>query len=216
MKVEHIATTTSDHYLLMVDFMDVIPFSTQKQFRFEPMWLQNENFKVKVHEIWHSELSGEFPLETKLNKCAASIKSWNRSSFGSVQGHIGRLRRELDIIKKEFRNETTIQEEVRIANELDEWRLREELLWKQRSRMDWLKEGDKNTKYFHARASHRKRINMVNNSKILMVLGLLIGGIWKVWFWIIFVAYFRIVGEILILIGTDTCLWYRALCLQMR
>ena len=39
----------------------------------------------------------------------------------------------------------------------------EEIWMKQRSRVPWLKEGDRNTAYFQAQAKQRKRINRVSN-----------------------------------------------------
>lgn len=47
--------------------------------------------------------------------------------------------------------------------ELEKLLKEEELTWKQRAHLHWMRDTDKNTKYFHAKASARKRKNTINS-----------------------------------------------------
>ncbi|KAL0378863.1 UNVERIFIED_CONTAM: LINE-1 retrotransposable element O protein [Sesamum radiatum] len=46
---------------------------------------------------------------------------------------------------------------------LDELLAREEMMWKQRGKVQWLREGDLNTAFFHAKASARQRKNTISH-----------------------------------------------------
>ena len=52
-----------------------------------------------------------------------------------------------------------------ISDRMDELRYREEMMWLQRSRIAWLKEGGRNTSYFHRQAVRRARKNRIKKLK---------------------------------------------------
>lgn len=66
-------------------------------------------------------------------------------------------------MNKEVQTREIIQSTKRAEVKLDELLKEEEIWWAQRSRANWLKHGDKNTKFFHQKASQRKQRNWVDS-----------------------------------------------------
>lgn len=77
-----------------------------------------------------------------------------------MQGNI-RLRRE-KLNKAQGEELLCSEHEEKVAKQNLQLLLdRENLKWKQRAKVDWLKEGDRNTKYYHACANYRKKSNQI-------------------------------------------------------
>ena len=55
-----------------------------------------------------------------------------------------------------------LEEIIRVKDEINTILNHDELHWRQRSRSTWLKAGDKNTKFFHQRASQRRQKNNIS------------------------------------------------------
>ena len=81
-------------------------------------------------------------------KSMARLLYWSKREFRRREKKLEKLRVQLQglkLRKVQYENEVEIKKvEKQIQNIL----IDEEIYWKQRSRADWLKEGDKNTKFF--------------------------------------------------------------------
>lgn len=60
-----------------------------------------------------------------------------------------------------FETETLVNQEQDILTQIEERRKQEEMLWKQKSRIRWLKEGERNTKFFHRTTIQRRLHNTI-------------------------------------------------------
>ena len=56
-------------------------------------------------------------------------------------------------------------EEIKTMDRIVELNYREEVMWRQCSRVTWLKEGYRNTRFFHLRAHQRKKRNKISKLK---------------------------------------------------
>ncbi|KAL9674402.1 hypothetical protein QQ045_030674 [Rhodiola kirilowii] len=101
----------------------------------------------------------------KLSQCMRSLHRWGPSTFGSVKRKVNELKESIQEIRGRPRTEETSKLEAGLIVELDEWLEREELWWRQRSRADWLRQGDQNTSFFRQKASQRRRRNQLDRIK---------------------------------------------------
>ena len=104
-------------------------------------------------------------LQNKLNFVEKGLTDWNRTSFGNTGKELTRLNILLQETKALPPTKDNLHKVKQVQNQINEMLEREEIMWKQRSWISWLKEGDRNTKYFHRQASDRKKKNGIKGLK---------------------------------------------------
>jgi hypothetical protein len=139
-------------------------------FKSENMWLKEEGFVDKVKSWWSSFYfmgSPSFILAQKLRALKEEIKRWNREVFGNVGARNKAWAEELESLDRseEVRRLSDEEKERRrvLVADLEASLLQEEISWRQKSRVRWLKEGDKCTKFFHQVASANRRNNSIES-----------------------------------------------------
>ena len=104
------------------------------------------------------------------------MKEWNKASFGELSERKKNILSDLanfDTLEQEggLSPELLVQRALR-KGELEELILREEIHWRQKARVKWVKEGDCNSKFFHKVVNgrrNRKFIKVLENERGLML-----------------------------------------------
>ena len=86
-------------------------------------------------------------LHAKLQGLSADLTNWEHTHFGSVRQEIDQLKRQLQILRQIPGRTGPGHAELNVTDRMVELFHREEILWRQRARLDWLGEMDKTGPY---------------------------------------------------------------------
>ncbi|KAJ9691474.1 hypothetical protein PVL29_013603 [Vitis rotundifolia] len=162
---------TSDHFPILLKGGGIC--RGPSPFRFENMWLKVDGFKELLREWWQGGARvgrASFRMAAKLKEMKEKIKVWNRDVFGRVEVNKSSALRQVEFWDRVESGRGLSERETDLKNEAKEnfkkWVLLEEAHWRQVSRELWLKEGDKNTGFFHKMAGAHWRNNFLDRIKI--------------------------------------------------
>ncbi|XP_073132022.1 uncharacterized protein [Henckelia pumila] len=126
-----------------------------RRFRFEAAWVREKYCEAVIVEGWVRNCGLGCRLPGRIQNCGMYLQQWARTRFRSLPKKLKTKQAQLESLRTfdnwytEYSRIQELEEEVEILSS------QEEIYWRQRSRVDWVAMGDKNTKFFHRRATMR-------------------------------------------------------------
>ena len=110
-----------------------------------------------VQQAWLANCSGSpmFRASEKIKASRKSLHHWSKQHFGSVRFSIEVKTRQLKCEEAAAPAAQNVHVIKSLRQELYTLHTKEEKMWKQRSRTQWLQNGDHNTQFFHCQATCR-------------------------------------------------------------
>ena len=165
--VTHLFSHASDHRPLVLQTKSDwrVHNKGPQAFKFEESWLMWDDSEKMVLESWNkdeSAQSGMHNIKERIRNCGSELLAWVSSKTHPDAEEIKKLQKQVEELSMAEQTEENKTEFLAASKKLDDILLRQEIYWAQHSRIAWLKHGDKNTKFFHSKASQRRRRNMIH------------------------------------------------------
>ncbi|CAA7029125.1 unnamed protein product [Microthlaspi erraticum] len=129
-------------------------------FKYDHRCFQREGFAATVEKSWvNSGTDRGVSMMKKITDCRKAISQWKRANSSNSARKIQELHHKIDLATRT--QPFQAQEMAMLKRELKEEYNNEETFWRMKSRVMWLNNGDRNTKYFHAVTKNRRAQNRI-------------------------------------------------------
>ncbi|GMI85918.1 hypothetical protein HRI_002261100 [Hibiscus trionum] len=170
----HTFSLESDHSVIILDTENA-PLSNRytqhagDHFRFETCWA-HDPAGIQVCKTTWAATQGS--LLDKLSAMGHSLQEWQHDQRKLSTLRMQQLQRSINnLMRRRHLSRKALSTLHNAKLELRKLSVAKEAYWAQRSRISWLTNGDKNTTYFHARATKRRRKTQSRDSWIIPELG---------------------------------------------
>ncbi|KAK6153659.1 hypothetical protein DH2020_013298 [Rehmannia glutinosa] len=156
---------SSDHSCLSIRLSSHPPHNlslgkTTRPLRFEAMWVRSKDCEKIIADNWNLDIEN---IGDKIDNCRFGLLNWSKTEFGDLDKKITALKRSITNLRKSTISQSTRTTLLHLNTQLESLLSLHDLKWKQRAKQHWLREGDRNSKYFHAMASSRQATNHISS-----------------------------------------------------
>lgn len=151
--------SSSDHLPILLEIRLFIPTQLARRFKFENSWRREPQCRELISNVWNSSASVD--VFNKLLRCGELLYRWGLDIRNLHKQELVQCKLDMQHLRgsRSLADVRKFEEAKKRYHDL----LRDkEIQWKQRAKVFWLKEGDSNTRFFHAMATNRKKKNLIH------------------------------------------------------
>ncbi|XP_039052012.1 uncharacterized protein LOC120193638 [Hibiscus syriacus] len=158
--VEFLSPGVSDHCMAIVNLAKESHLNRPKPFKFFNFWSDHPSFLNVVRNSWLPFSSGNpmSVLFTKLKRLKSALKQFNNENFNNLPSKVKAKKAELELQQlRTLKGKDGIEKEIILQDELKTLEEAEILFLKHKEKIKWIKNGDKNTKFFHSMLAFKNK-----------------------------------------------------------
>ncbi|KAI5311398.1 PREDICTED: reverse mRNAase [Prunus dulcis] len=159
-KVSHHLVSCSDHGVILLE-VEPVQVRHRGRFIYDHRWGKEVGCRTAVQDSWRWKCRGSacYRLVEKLKAARGNMRQRRRGAKTNTQCRIRDINKELQICYQapgfDRSKVCVLDRDLKVVIK------EEEVYWRIKSGVQWLAEGDKNTKFFHAETVTRRRRNKI-------------------------------------------------------